>query len=178
VATLISYPQDNEYFSYYGNYIKNVPQDADIFKLLDEQIAQLSQVLQMTNDAEASLRPAPEEWSIKEVLGHICDTERIFAYRALRFLRADTNALPGFEQDDYVKATDFNKRSLASLVDEFTFQRKGNLLCFQNITEEESIRTGTASTYTFSVRALIFIMAGHVAHHIESLKTSYKLGAN
>jgi hypothetical protein len=175
---LISYPQDNEYFHYYGNYIKLVPQDADVFKLLEEQIAQLSQVLQKTNDAEASVRPAPEEWSIKEVLGHICDTERVFAYRAMRFVRADTNALPGFEQDDYVKATEFNKRNLASLMDEFSFQRKGNLLCFQNITEEESLRTGVASNNPVSVRALLFIMAGHVAHHIESLKTSYKLGAN
>lgn len=174
---MIAYPQSDEYASFYAGYVQRVPQDADIFQLLKQQIEDLSQILQNTSDAEASVRPAPEEWSIKEVLGHICDSERIFAYRALRIARADETALPGFEQDDYVKATDFNQRSLADLLEEFSLQRRSNILCFQALGDAETQRRGTASTYPISVRALIFILAGHVNHHLESLKSSYKLGA-
>jgi uncharacterized damage-inducible protein DinB len=174
---LISYPQTNEYATFYAGYIQRVPQNSDIFKLLSQQIGELGLLLQHTTDEAASERPAPEEWSIKEVMGHICDSERIFAYRALRFARADTKELQGYEQDDYVKATDFNKRSLAGLLEEFSLQRRSNILCFQALSEEESLRRGVASNNPITVRALLFILAGHVMHHIESLQTSYKLGA-
>lgn len=173
----MNYPQPDEYASFYAGYVQRVPQNSDIFKLLDQQIAALSQVLQNTTDEAASLRPAPEEWSIKEVMGHICDTERVFAYRALRIARGDTTALAGFDQNDYVKGTDFNKRSLASLIEEFSLQRRSNLLFIQALSDEESQRRGTASNNPISARACIYILVGHVAHHIESLETSYKLGA-
>lgn len=174
---MISYPHNDEYASFYAGYVQRVPRDVEIFAYLNAQIEELTQLLAKTDDAAASLRPAPEEWSIKEVMGHICDSERIFAYRALRFARADSNALAGFEQDDYVKATNFNQRSLADLLEEFSLQRRSNILCFQGLTEEESLRRGIASNNPISVRALIYILAGHVMHHIESLRTDYKLGA-
>ena len=93
----------------------------------------------------------------------------------MRIARGDPTPLPGFEQDDYVQATDFNARSLPDLLDEFASQRRANVLCFQPLTDEETRRRGTASSATVSVRALLYILAGHVMHHMESLKTSYKM---
>jgi hypothetical protein len=113
---------------------------------------------------------------VKEVAGHVCDTERVFAYRVLRIARGDTTPLAGFEQDEYVRATDFNARSLPDLIEEFEAQRRANVVCFKPLTEEETNRRGTVSTFPVSVRALLYMIAGHVMHHIESLKTDYKVG--
>lgn len=172
---MIAYPQTDEYSAYYGTYIQRVPPGSDIFALLSAQPDELRALLQNVSDTQANLRPAPGEWSIKEVVGHVCDTERIFAYRALRIARADTTPLPGFEQDDYVRATDFNARTLPDLLEEFEFQRRANILSFRPLTAAEVDRRGTASGYPFSVRALLYAMVGHVMHHIESLKVDYKV---
>lgn len=172
---MIARPQADEYAPYYGQYIRRVPSGADIFAVLSGQPDELRALLASVSDDRASVRPAPGEWSVKEVVGHVCDAERIFAYRALRVARRDTTPLPGFEQDDYVRATDLNARSLPDLVEEFALQRRANVLCFQPLTEAESQRRGTASNNPVSVRALLFMMAGHVMHHIESLKTDYKV---
>ncbi|MFN8450678.1 MAG: DinB family protein [Anaerolineae bacterium] len=172
---MIARPQADEYAPYYGQYIRRVPDGADIFTVLSGQPDELRALLASVSDERANLRPAPGEWSIKEVVGHVCDAERIFAYRALRVARGDTTPLPGFEQDDYVRATDLNVRSLPDLIEEFVLQRRANVLCFQPLTEAESQRRGTASSNPVSVRALLFMMAGHVMHHIESLKTDHKV---
>lgn len=173
---MIPRPQPDEYGSYYQGYIQRVPEGSDIFALLGKQPDDLRAFLQNVSDEQANSRPAPGEWSVKEVLGHICDAERVFAYRALRFARGDSTPLPGFEQDDYVRATDFNARTLPDLIEEFTFHRRANVVCFKPLTEAELMRRGTASSNPFSVRALLYIMIGHVLHHIESLKTDYKVG--
>ncbi|MFN8560767.1 MAG: DinB family protein [Anaerolineae bacterium] len=172
---MIARPQADEYAPYYGQYIRRVPDGADIFTVLSGQPDELRALLASVSDERANLRPAPGEWSIKEVVGHVCDAERIFAYRALRVARGDSSPLPGFEQDDYVRATDLNVRSLPDLIEEFALQRRANVLCFQPLTEAESQRRGTASSSPVSVRALLFMMAGHVMHHIESLKTDHKV---
>ncbi len=172
---MIAYPQPDEYGSFFTGYIQRVPQNADIIAFLSNQPDELKTLLQNVNDEQANSRPAPGEWSIKEIIGHLNDTERIFAYRALRFARGDSTALPGFEQNDYVTATDFNARSLSDLLDEFTFQRRANVLCFKPLSTEEISRQGTASNTLISTRSLIFVLAGHVKHHIESLKTDYKV---
>lgn len=174
---MIPRPQADEFNPYYAGYIQRVPQGGDVFAMLSQQPDELRALVQSVSDEQANVRPAPGEWSIKEVLGHIVDTERVFAYRAVRIARGDTTPLPGFEQDDYVRATDFNARSVSDLVEEFEFQRRANLLCFRPLTAEETERRGAASNYPVSVRALLYIMAGHVAHHVESLKTDYHVGA-
>jgi len=173
---MIPRPQPDEYAPYYGGYIQKVPEDANITVLLRTQPDELRALVAHLPDEQANLRPAPGEWSIKEVIGHINDTERIFAYRALRFARGDTTPLPGFEQNDYIPATDFNARSLANLVDEFDAQRRANVLCFEPLSEAELARRGTASNNPVSARALLYIMGGHVAHHLHSLRTSYGVG--
>jgi uncharacterized damage-inducible protein DinB len=172
---MISFPQADEYFSYYGAYIQRVPPESDLFAVLRQQPDELRALLQNVSDEQANVRPAPGEWSIKEVLGHVVDVERIFAYRALCIARADPTPLPGIEQDDYVRGTDFNRRAVPDLVEEFGLLRRANILSFQYLTDEEAARRGTASGYPFSVRALLYVLAGHVIHHMESLKTTYNV---
>jgi uncharacterized damage-inducible protein DinB len=172
---MVPRPQSDEYAEFYAGYVQRVPDGSDIFTVLSGQPDALHSLLGGVSDAQANIRPAPGEWSIKEVIGHLCDAERIFAYRALRIARGDTQPLAGFEQNAYVAATDFNARNLTDLIEEFALQRRANLVCFKPLTETETARCGTASNNPVSVRALLFIMAGHVMHHIESLKTDYKV---
>lgn len=172
---MIPRPQADEYAPFYAGYVQRVPEGSDIFDLLRRQPDELRALLANVTDAQANSRPAPGEWSVKEVIGHVNDTERIFAYRALRIARGDTTPLPGFEQNAYVEGTDFNARSLRDLLDEFAAQRTANVLCFQLLGMAEIERRGTASENPVSVRALLYIMAGHVAHHIESLRTDYQI---
>src|SRR5262245_54693110 len=106
---MIMYPQTDEYIPYYGRYIELVARDADIFALLSSQPAELHDLLQSVSDDRANIRPAIGEWSIKEVIGHLCDAERILAYRAFCFARGEKAAIPGFEPDDYVQEADFNR---------------------------------------------------------------------
>jgi uncharacterized damage-inducible protein DinB len=172
---MISRPQGDEYGAYYGRYIEQVLEGSDIFAVLSGQPDELKSLLKNISEEQANTKPAPGEWSIKEVLGHVCDVERVFSYRGLCIARGETKPLPGFEQDDYVAATDFNVRSLGDLIEEFTLQRRANLLCFKPLTETELLRRGTASENPLTPRAALYILAGHVMHHIVSLKTSYKV---
>ena len=172
---MIPFPQADEHIPYYGNYIKLVPQGTDILALLNQQPDELRTLLQHVSDEQANVRPAPGEWSIKEVVGHLCDTERILAYRAVCIARGDQTPLAGFEPDDYVNGTDFNVPSLPDLVEEFELQRRANVLCFRSFTTEEAARRGTASGNPFSARALLYLLGGHVIHHMDSLKMVYKV---
>ena len=174
---MIPRPQADEYNEFYGGYVASVPESSDLFALMRQQPDELRDLLRDVTDEQANIRPALGEWSIKEVLGHIVDGERIFAYRALRVGRGDATPLPGFDQDKYVLATDFNARSLDDLMEEFTLQRRANLVCFKPFTETELLRRGTASGQPVSARALLYILVGHVIHHMDSLKTTYKVGA-
>jgi hypothetical protein len=173
---MIPRPKTDEYAVYYGGYIDKVPDGIDLFALMSGQPDELKALLKGVDDAQANQRPAPGEWSIKEVVGHLCDAERILSYRGLRIARGDTTPLPGFEQDDYVSGTDFNARTLADLIEEFSLQRRANVICFKPLTEAELIRRGTASNYPVSVRAILYMLPGHVTHHIISLKVDYKVG--
>jgi uncharacterized damage-inducible protein DinB len=174
-VTMLRPPQPDEHAPYYGQYIQLVPPDADFFALFAAQSAGLSALLQSVAEAAAEQAPAPGEWSIKQVLGHINDTERVFAYRALRFARGDSTPIPGYDHELFMAGTDFNHRSLRDLLAEFAAQRQANVLCFQPLTEAEIDRRGTASNNPFSVRALLYVLAGHVIHHSISLRDVYKV---
>jgi hypothetical protein len=165
-------PGENEYAPYYAGYIQRVL-DSDIGAVLTHQVSTPRALLATLSLEQANFRPGPAEWSIKEVIGHINDAERIFAYRALRISRNDQTPLPGFEQDDYVRAANFDERSLSDLLEEFELLRRANLLAFNCLSKEASERQGMASGYVVSVRALFYIMAGHVEHHLESLHKDY-----
>jgi hypothetical protein len=169
----IQRPTSDEYAPFYAGYIQKVPEGKDIFELLTEQISVVKNLLWELPQEQANFRYAPEQWSVKEVLGHVCDAERVFAYRALRISRNDTTPLPSFDQDLFVRESNYSTRDLNSLVEEFELLRRANLLVFKDMTEEVSIRCGTASDKPVSVRALLYMMVGHVNQHLESLHTEY-----
>ncbi|HEX5943237.1 MAG TPA: DinB family protein, partial [Anaerolineales bacterium] len=137
------------------------------------QIDELHAALDSLSDPQACFKPGPNEWSIKEVIGHLNDVERVFSYRLIRVSRGDATPLPGFEQEDYVRAAGFDGASLSDLVSEFEFVRRANMLAIGHMTEDAINCRGTASGYTVSARALIYMLVGHVDHHMASLQDKY-----
>ena len=165
-------PADDEYLPYYGRYIQRVP-DGDVLSTLSQQIGETLALLRGLPESVASYRYAPDKWSVNEMVGHVIDSEKIFAYRALRFARADTTPLAGYEQDDYVRNSTFNSYPLAELAAEFEVVRKSTLNFFRHIDEEAWGRRGVANNAEVSVRALAYIIAGHELHHREILRPRY-----
>ena len=165
-------PAPDEYAPYYGRYIALVP-DGPIVETLREQITETTALLSALPDAKAEHRYEPGKWSLKEVIGHVIDGERIFSYRALRFARRDETPLPGFEQDDYVPAGAFGRRTIRSLLDEFRVVREATVHLFQNLDEEALSRSGIASENRMSVRALAWVIAGHERHHRGVIRERY-----
>ena len=165
-------PQPSEYADYYGNYIAKVP-GTDVLSVLESQRLQMLQLFAGRSERDGSFRYAPEKWTVKEVLGHINDTERIFTYRALRFARGDRTQLPGFEQDDYVRSAGFGARRLADLAEEFGAVRGASIALYRSFGKEVWDRRGVANEKEVTVRALAFITAGHQMHHRIILEERY-----
>lgn len=168
----INRPNKTEHAPYYGRYISLVP-DGDILTMLSNQSFETLSLLRIIPEADGNFRYAPDKWSIKELIGHVIDTERIFAYRALRFSRNDRTPLPGYEQDDYVRNASFNNYPLGDLASEFECVRKSTLFLFKHLDGESWMRRGIANENEVSVRALAYIIAGHELHHREILRTKY-----
>ena len=168
----IARPQPGEYAPYYDRYVSLVADD-DILTTLDEQRRQMLLVLCSRSDADGDFRYAPDKWSAKEVLGHVCDTERVFAYRALRIARADATPMEGFEQDDYVRNGPFAYRSLADLIEDYIAVRRATLSLLRNLDEAAWSRRGIANKNEVSVRGLAYIIAGHELHHRRILEEKY-----
>lgn len=169
----ISSPQPDEYAPFYSEYIQRAQKRGDVFAALYEQISELHSSLGTLAELQARFKPGPEEWSIKEVIGHLNDVERVFSYRLLRISRADVTPLPGFEQEDYVRAAGFDNSPLQDLISEFEYLRRANVVAIRNMTAEAIERCGTASGATASARALIHMLVGHVDHHMASLQEKY-----
>ncbi len=165
-------PAPNECAPYYRLYVDQVP-ESDVVGILDDQIAARTQILAQLSDEKARFRYAPDKWSIKEVIGHLADAERVFAYRALRIARADATPLSGFEQDDFVRAANFDRRPLPDLLAELDTVRRASLSLFRSMTDDDLMRQGTASDNPFVVRAIPFIIAGHEIHHTRVLRERY-----
>lgn len=172
----IAPPQPGEYAPYYERYISLIVSNAqseDILDTLDQQRRQTMLLLCGRDEEDGDFRYAPDKWSVKEVLGHVCDTERIFAYRALRISRADATPMEGFEQDDYVRNGPFAQRPLADLVEDFIAVRRATLSLLRNLDEAAWSRRGVANKNEVSVRALAYIIAGHELHHRRILEEKY-----
>lgn len=167
-------PQPGEHDPYYSRYISLVP-DNDILDTLRTQIADTQALLGRLGEDKGSFRYAPDKWTTKEVVGHLSDTERVFAYRALRIARNDQTPIEGFEQDDYVRFGPFAGRPLAELVEEYGAVRQSSLCLFRALDEQAWSRRGIANNAAVSVRAIAFIMAGHELHHRRILKEKYGL---
>lgn len=171
-ATPLSRPKTDEYAPYYGLYIDQVP-EGDVLDLLECQVADTVRLLLPLTDAQAEYRYAPGKWSVKEVVGHLIDTERVFALRAVHFARRDPAPLPSFEQDGYVEHGFFDQRALSSLLDEYAALRRANVLTFRGILPEAWGLRGIASGLTFTARTFPFIIAGHELHHRRVLHERY-----
>jgi hypothetical protein len=141
--------------------------------LLETQSAALKALFAHVPEDKGKYAYADGKWTVKEVISHLIDGERMFAYRVLRISRGDKTPIEGFEQDGYIENSNANNRPFAELVEEFDLQRRSNLLMLKNISGEASIQIGTASEKPVSVRALVYIMAGHVEHHVRILKERY-----
>ena len=172
----ISLPAADEYASFYAGYVQRAAQRNKVLAALPQQIDQLHAALDPLSDPQACFKPGPAEWSIKEVIGHLNDGERVFSYRLLRVSRGDATPLPGFEQEEYVRAAGYDRYSLPALVSEFEFLRRANVIAIEHMTEAAIDCRGTASGYTISARALIYILIGHVDHHMASLNEKYLPG--
>ena len=171
-AFTIARPEPGEFAPYYERYISLVS-GTDILGTLDAQRRQTLLLLSGRDDRDGEYRYAPGKWSAKEVLGHVCDTERVFAYRALRIARGDQTPLAGFEQDDYVKNGPFAKAPMEEIIEDYIAVRRASITLFRNLDEAAWVRRGVANNNEVSVRALAYIIAGHELHHRRILEEKY-----
>lgn len=171
-ALSIARPEPGEYAPYYDRYISLIP-GSEILATLESQRRQMMLLLSGRDEADGDFRYAPEKWSAKQVLGHVCDTERIFAYRALRIARGDRTPIEGFEQDDYVRNGPFVQLPISEIIDEYIAVRRATLTLLRNFDEPAWTRRGIANKNEVSVRALAYIIAGHELHHRRILEEKY-----
>jgi uncharacterized damage-inducible protein DinB len=171
-ATTNARPESDEYVPYYHKYISLVP-DGDLVETLRSQMIRTQSLLREIPESRESHRYAPEKWSIREVVGHMADVERVMTYRALRIARADTTPLPGFDENAYVPAGNFEARSLASLAHELDEVRRATVAFVETLEPDAAARRGTANNNEISARALAYIIAGHERHHVGILKERY-----
>jgi hypothetical protein len=168
----IARPQPGEYTPYYERYISLV-EGNDILGTIDEQRRKTVLLLSGRSEADGDFRYAPDKWSVKELIGHVNDTERIFAYRALRIARADQTPMEGFEQDDYVRNGAFGRCALSDMIEDYIAVRRATLSLLRNLDEMAWTRRGIANKNEVSVRALAYIIAGHELHHRRILEEKY-----
>lgn len=168
----MNFPDKTEYAEYYAHYVSLV-QTTDVVSKLQNQLDDLTAIFAEVTDEQGLYAYETGKWTIKELLGHLIDGERVFAYRAFRFSRADETPLPGFDQNPYIENANYNSIKIADLLAEFSLLRQSNILFFKNLSDEMWDRTGVASDNPITVRALTFIIVGHVEHHVKILKEKY-----
>jgi hypothetical protein len=168
----MSRPQPAEYDPYYQKYVSLVPEE-DIVPALENQINDLKTMFDGVPDEKGTFAYADGKWTVKEILSHLIDGERMFAYRVFRIARGDKTPIEGFEQDGYIENSHANLRPIAELFQEFALLRKANVMFFRNLEDVDWVRTGTANSVEISVRSLAWIMVGHVRHHIDILRARY-----
>lgn len=169
----VAAPHESEYAPFYNTYISLVRNSPDIMATLGQQSEQITTTFSALSDEQANFAYAPAKWTIKQMFGHLIDTERVLAYRALRIARNDSTPLEGYEQDDYVRYGPHAQSRMADLLEEFEAVRKASICLLRDLPPEAWDRQGTANKNKVSVRALAYIIAGHVAHHQDVLKQKY-----
>jgi hypothetical protein len=173
-AALIPRPAPAEYAPFYGTYIAQVP-EGDVLTILETQRRDTQQLLARVSEAAALHRYAPGKWSVKEVVGHVSDSERVFSYRALRFARGDAQPLPGFDEQLWVPTAAFDRRSLPDLAAELDAVRRATIALFGACDAAALARSGTANNREITVRALAYVIAGHERHHVGILRERYRV---
>lgn len=167
-------PGRDAYEPFYHTYVSRVPA-GNLLTSLEREMDRTLALLRPLDEDAARTRYAPDKWSVKEVLGHLVDTERVFATRCLAFARGDPGPYPSMEQDQYIAGTELDRRPLAGLLDEFEHLRRADLALFGSLTDREMDRRGTASGFTFTAGCLPFIICGHEIHHRGVLHDRYDL---
>src|ERR1700741_4409465 len=170
--TAFAPPAEDEYLPYYGRYISRVT-EGDLLARLEAQLGDVAAFFRAVPAEKEEHRYAPGKWSIKETVGHLSDVERVMAYRALRIARDDATPLAGFDENAYVPAANFDRRSMESLVDEWCDVHRATISLFRSLDGEAATRRGVANDASISVRALAYIIAGHTEHHLEIVRTKY-----
>ena len=166
-------PDRTEAAEYYFTYIDQVPEGVDVCDVIDAQLPETIALLSSITDEKSFHRYAPDKWTVREVVGHLIDTERLFVFRAMWFARAFDSALPSFDQNVAIDHAGSNDRDWAGLIDEFRALRQASIAFFRTLPSEAWSRRGIASGYPFTVRALAYMTAGHVTHHARILRERY-----
>ena len=165
-------PQNDEYNSYYGLYVNQAP-EGDLFEILNSEMQRTLDLLSPLSEDQDAHRYEEGKWSVKEVLGHILDTERIFAIRALSIARGETADLPGMDQDVYADNSNAHHRPLADLLEEYQLLRRSNIALFRGLDPKTALLRGRASGFEFTVRSFLWIIVGHEIHHRRVLEERY-----
>jgi uncharacterized damage-inducible protein DinB len=171
-STTTMRPQADEHAPFYGRYIQRVP-EGDLISILRDQIANTAALLRNAPPDRADFAYAPEKWTLKQVVGHMTDVERVMGYRALRFSHNDATELPGFEENDWVANSNFAQRTLSDLVDEYEAVRAATVHFAKHLDANALLRHGTANGQGVTVRALLYIIAGHELHHAALIRERY-----
>ncbi|MCX6291796.1 MAG: DinB family protein [Bacteroidetes bacterium] len=169
---MIDKPSPDQLYSYYQTYLRYVPED-DLLEAFISQSTTRRNFLKTISEEKASCSYAEGKWKLKEVVGHLCDTERILSYRALRISRNDQTPLPGFEEDDYVANSNYRKRTLENIAKEYETIRESTISLFKNMSEEMFDRKGTSNRASVSVRDIIFFILAHERHHLLVIQEKY-----
>lgn len=167
-------PADTDYAPHFAGYIGRVPED-DVLGALERQSSETQKLLASIDDARAAFRYEPSKWSVKQVIGHVIDTERIMSYRALAIARGETQSLPGFDEKEYVQHAHFDDWSLGDLAEEYALTRRANIVLLCNLPNDAWDRRGLANGNPITARALAYVIVGHERHHLNVLKERYRL---
>jgi len=168
-------PQSDEYAGFFSRYVDQVP-DGDIVAQLESQGNTTQQLLASLDEERAKYRYAPEKWSVKQMVGHIADSERVFAYRLMAIARGEKQSLPGFDENEYMEHANFDERSLAELADALAATRRATLALVRGLDAAAWNRRGLANNNAVSVRAMAWVTAGHERHHLNVLRERYGIG--
>jgi hypothetical protein len=166
-------PATTDFASFYAGYIGLVEDTDDIVSVIETQSSETQKLLSTLDEVRAGSRYAEGKWSIKEVLGHVADAERIMGYRALAIARGETQSLPGFDENDYVRNAAFDDWKLSELAEHYALVRRANIVLFRNFPAEAWERRGVANGAAITVNALAWIIAGHERHHVNVLRERY-----
>lgn len=165
-------PDSTEYGSWYAGYVSLVPEE-DVLSAIETQSSETQKLLSSLDEAKAGHRYAEGKWSVKEVIGHVTDAERVFGYRALCISRGEQQPLPGFDEKEYMANATFDAWKVGDLAEMYALGRRANIVMFRNLPDEAWTRRGIASDNPVSVRALAYIIVGHERHHLKVLRERY-----
>jgi len=168
-------PLESDYAPFFAGYVSLVTED-DVLSVIERQSSETQRLISSLDEQRAMHRYAEGKWSVKQVIGHVTDGERVFGYRAMCIARGETNSLPGFDENVYMKYANFDSWRLGDLAESYALVRRSNIVMFRNLDDEAWDRRGVANNNPVTVRALAFVIAGHERHHLNVLRERYLVG--